>query len=120
VLEMQGHAPALCVDTMRGRGDRYDTGFLETFAALYGTSTVGQDMVRELPLAQLKAGMVFVDDLRLVNGALLYTRGYEVNASFLERARNFRPGSVKEPIRVLVRGMSGASGRFDMGAQASG
>jgi response regulator RpfG family c-di-GMP phosphodiesterase len=119
VLEMQGHAPTLCIDTMRGRGDRYDNGMLEAFAALYGTSTVGQDMVRELPLAQLKAGMVFVEDLRLLNGALLCARGYEVNPSFLERARNFRPGSVKEPIRVLVRATSGTSGRFDLAAHSS-
>jgi response regulator RpfG family c-di-GMP phosphodiesterase len=114
VLEMQGVAPALCIDTMRGRGDRYDPAVLEAFAGHFGTSTVGQDLVRELPLSGLKAGMVFVEDLRLTNGALLCARGYEVNASFLERARNFRPGSVKEPIRVLVRG-SATSGRFELG-----
>ena len=118
ILEMQGHSPALCVDTMRGRGERYDASVLETFATLYGTSTVGQDMVRELPLSQLKPGMVFVEDLRLTNGALLCARGYEVNPSFLERARNFRAGSVKEPVRVLVRGNGGTSGRFDLGTQA--
>lgn len=102
-LEVQGHAPALCIDTMRGREDRYDPTVLETFAALYGTSTVGVEQIRELTLAALKSGMVFTEDLRLTNGALLCARGYEVNQSFLERARNFRPGSVKEPIRVLVR-----------------
>ncbi len=91
------------MDTMRGREERYDQSVLETFAALYGTSTVGAEQIRELPLTQLKAGMVFTEDLRLTNGALLCARGYEVNQSFLERARNFRPGSVKEPIRVLVR-----------------
>jgi response regulator RpfG family c-di-GMP phosphodiesterase len=102
-LEAQGHAPSLCVDTMRGREGRYDPTALEAFAALYGTSTMGVEQVRELPLAALKLGMIFVEDLRLTNGALLCARGYEVNPSFLERARNFRPGSVKEPIRVLVR-----------------
>lgn len=102
-LEVQGHAPALCIDTMRGRADRYDANVLETFAALYGTSTVGVEQIRELPLAALKPGMIFMDDLRFMNGALLCARGYEVNQSFLERARNFRPGSVKEPVRVIVR-----------------
>jgi len=111
VLEVQGHAPALCIDTMRGRDDRYDASVLEAFALLYGTSTVGAEQIRELALAALKPGMVFTEDLRLTNGALLCARGYEVNQSFLERARNFRPGSVKEPIRVLVRAESPKSVR---------
>jgi hypothetical protein len=102
-LEIQGHAPRLCIDTMRGRADRYDTNVLETFAALYGTSTVGVEQIRELPLAALKPGMIFTEDVRFTNGALLCARGYEVNQSFLERARNFRAGSVKEPVRVIVR-----------------
>jgi response regulator RpfG family c-di-GMP phosphodiesterase len=102
-LEIQGHAPTLCIDTMRGRADRYDTNVLETFAALYGTSTVGVEQIRELPLAALKPGMIFTEDVRFTNGALLCARGYEVNQSFLERARNFRAGSVKEPVRVIVR-----------------
>jgi response regulator RpfG family c-di-GMP phosphodiesterase len=102
-LEAQGHAPALCIDTMRGRVDRYDTSVLATFAALYGTSTVGVEQIRELPLSALKPGMIFTEDLRFTNGALLCARGYEVNQSFLERARNFRAGSVKEPVRVIVR-----------------
>ncbi len=102
-LEAQGHAPALCIDTMRGRADRYDTSVLEAFAALYGTSTVGVEQIRDLPLSGLKPGMIFTEDVRFTNGALLCARGYEVNQSFLERARNFRAGSVKEPVRVIVR-----------------
>jgi CheY-like chemotaxis protein len=102
-LELQGHAPSLCIDTLRGRQDRYDPVVLEAFAGLFGSGSAPQEQVRELPLSALKLGMVLIEDLRLTNGALLCARGYEVNQSFLERAGNFRPGSVKEPIRVLVR-----------------
>jgi len=30
----------------------------------------------------------------------------EVTARFIERARNFRPGTLKERLRVIVRGVS--------------
>jgi response regulator RpfG family c-di-GMP phosphodiesterase len=101
VLENQGSAPARAIDTLRGRGDRYDTRVLDAFAELFGSGTA-QEVVRELPLAALKIGMVFLEDVRLATGALLCARGYEVTASFLARAQNFRAGSVKEPIRVRV------------------
>ncbi|HEV8548330.1 MAG TPA: HD domain-containing phosphohydrolase [Polyangiaceae bacterium] len=100
-LEAQGSAPARAIDTLRGRGDRYDARVLDTFADLFGRGAA-QEIVRELPLAALKAGMVFLEDVRLTTGALLCARGYEVTTSFLARAQNFRSGSVKEPIRVRV------------------
>jgi hypothetical protein len=46
--------------------------------------------------------MVCADDVKMLNGTLLVARGYEVTASFLERIRNFRAGTVKEPLRVIV------------------
>ena len=101
VLESQGASPARAVDTLRGRGERYDARVLDAFAELFGRGTA-QEVVRELPLGALKVGMVFLEDVRLTNGALLCARGYEVTSSFLARAQNFRTGSVKEPIRVRV------------------
>jgi response regulator RpfG family c-di-GMP phosphodiesterase len=101
VLENQGTAPARAIDTLRGRGDRYDARVLEAFAELFGKGTA-QEVVRELPMSALKVGMVFLDDVKLTTGALLCARGYEITASFLARAGNFRAGSVKEPVRVRV------------------
>lgn len=46
--------------------------------------------------------MVFADDLRLVDGPLLVPRGYQVTDWFLTRLRNFRRGTVREPVRVRV------------------
>jgi response regulator RpfG family c-di-GMP phosphodiesterase len=101
-LEARGNAPARAIDTLRGRVDRYDPALLDAFAGLFATATASHEEVRELPIAGLRVGMVFLEDVKLATGMLLCARGYEVTASFLAKARNFRAGSVKEPIRVRV------------------
>lgn len=101
ILESRGDAPARAIDTLRGRIGRYDPAVLDAFAPLVaGLAT--KESVRELPLSGLRVGMVFVADVRLTNGALLCARGYEVTPSFLAKAKNFRPGSVREPLRVVI------------------
>jgi response regulator RpfG family c-di-GMP phosphodiesterase len=102
VLEAQGNSPAHALDALRGRGDRYDPQILDALAP-YCADRSAREQLRELPLSALKVGMLFAEDVKFSTGALLAARGYEVTASFLERARNFRSGSVKEPIRVIVR-----------------
>ncbi|HEY3498973.1 MAG TPA: HD domain-containing phosphohydrolase [Polyangiaceae bacterium] len=101
VLEAQGSAPTRALDTLRGRTDRYDPQILEALAPFCAKQATSQQL-RELPVAALRVGMVFAEDVKFSTGALLAARGYEVTSSFLERARNFRAGSVKEPIRVIV------------------
>ena len=101
-LEAQGTSPALNLNTLRGRPERYDAEVLEAFAALQQVSST-RDEVREVALAGLRVGMSFVDDVRMCAGQLLAARGFEVTRGFLERARNFRTGMVKEPIRVLLK-----------------
>ena len=102
VLDTQGSSAQRALDTLRGRGERYDPSVIAALSDLRSHVTKKEE-VRELPLSALKEGMVLVEDLRLLNGALLCARGYEINAGFLQRARNFRAGSVKEPVRVIVR-----------------
>ena len=102
ILEGQGNSPAHALDALRGRGDRYDPQVLDALVP-YCRDQSGREQLRELPLAALKVGMLFAEDVKFSTGALLAARGYEVTASFLERARNFRSGSVREPIRVIVR-----------------
>jgi hypothetical protein len=46
---------------------------------------------------------VFAEEVKTTTGTLLVARGYEVTPGFVERAKNFRPGTVKEPLRVIVR-----------------
>jgi response regulator RpfG family c-di-GMP phosphodiesterase len=103
-LESQGGgSPALAIDTMRGRGERYEPRIVDALAELRGGDTGVRLAIREVTLAVLCAGMVFVDDVKLHNGMLLVARGFEVTPGFLERIRNLKPGSVKEPFRVVLK-----------------
>jgi CheY-like chemotaxis protein len=101
-LDTQGNSAALALDTMRGRSDRYEARVLDAMAEVRGAQgpRVG---IREVFLSVLCVGMVFVDDVKTQTGTLLVARGFEVTAGFLERARNFKPGTVKEPLRVVMR-----------------
>ena len=93
---------------MRGRMDRYEPRFVDALSELRGGQAprVG---VREVFLSVLTVGMVFVDDVKMQNGMLLVARGYEVTPGFLERVRNLKPGTVKEPLRVVLRSGSPAA-----------
>jgi response regulator RpfG family c-di-GMP phosphodiesterase len=101
ILESQGSSSTVALDTLRGRKGAYDPELLNSFASMLGGKA--RAVVQELPLARLRIGMVFVDDVRAMSGGLLVARGHEVTASLVERLRNFaRNVSVKEPLRVLV------------------
>ncbi|MCC7073432.1 MAG: response regulator [Deltaproteobacteria bacterium] len=103
VLEAEAGSLAQAIDTMRGRAGRYPPDLVAAIATVRAVGAGGDD-VRELALAALRPGMVLAQDLKLVSGALLATRGYEITAGFVERAKNFKAGAVKEPVRVIVRG----------------
>jgi hypothetical protein len=101
-LIARGIAVALALDTLRGRKGRYDPAVLEALAALRGTTTARVE-VRELPISALRVGMLCAEDVKLRNGTLVVGHGFEITASFIERIRNFAPGSVKESVRVILR-----------------
>ncbi len=101
-LEAQGLTPVKALETMKGRGEHYNPDVLSALQEVCGSLPSG-DCIREVSLAALKPGMVFANDVKMTKGTLFVARGYEVTESFLERIRNFRPGSVQEPFRVLIR-----------------
>jgi response regulator RpfG family c-di-GMP phosphodiesterase len=102
VLEAQGMSAGVALDTLRGRKGLYDPELLAHFASMLGGQQA-QALIKELPLARLRAGMVFLEDVRTMSGGLLIAHGHEVTASLIERIRNFsRNVSVKEPLRVQV------------------
>lgn len=101
-LDGQGNSGALALDTMRGRKDRYESKILDALAALRGADGPRAG-IREVFLSVLCVGMVFVDDVKTNTGTLLVARGFEVTPGFLERARNLKPGTVKEPLRVILK-----------------
>jgi response regulator RpfG family c-di-GMP phosphodiesterase len=100
-LEALGVVGTQALDTMKGRPDQYDPEVLLAMQRACGSASEGS--IREVSLAALKPGMVFASDVKMMTGTLFVARGYEVTESFLGRVRNFRPGSVKEPLRVLIR-----------------
>ena len=101
-LEAQGNSPSLALGTMRARPDRYDLSVLDALAEIRGSQEAPSE-VREVSMSVLCVGMVFLDDVKTKTGTLLVARGFEVTAGFVERARNFQPGTVKEPLRVVLR-----------------
>ena len=103
ILELQGHTPPAALKIMRGRARCYDPVVLDALESIRGGHDRPDD-VRDVAIAALKVGMVLAADVKLVTGTLVVGRGYEVTASFLERIRNYRPGAVAEPLRVLAPG----------------
>jgi ActR/RegA family two-component response regulator len=102
LVELQGADGALVLDTLRGRSGFYDPGLLEALGALRG-NVRSTTVVRELPVRLVGVGMVFAEDVRTKTGSLLIARGHQATPGVLDRIRHFRPGSVHEPIRMIVR-----------------
>lgn len=101
-LEVQGSAMSLAIGTLKARPDRYEPRVVDALTEIRSAKGPVSE-VREVSLALLTVGMVFVDDVKTHGGTLLVARGFEVTAGFVERARNFQSGTVKEPLRVLLR-----------------
>jgi len=100
-LEAEGAETFMALETMRGRDGVYDPELLETFARTVGVRTHSLE-VSELRLAGLEVGMRLVHDVRARDRRLLITRGHLVTQELLDRLNNFPPGTVVEPLRVVL------------------
>ena len=98
-LEARGVAPQSALNALRAR-EEFDLRVLTALEAVKCKRAVREE-VRELSIRDLRAGMVLAEELRMASGMLLAAEGYEVSTGFVERVRNFGPGTIKE--RVLVR-----------------
>jgi response regulator RpfG family c-di-GMP phosphodiesterase len=101
-LEAKGQTSSEAMVNLSLHPDKYEAEVLAALAEICH-SRPQVDVVRELSVAALKPGMVFASDVKLVTGTLFVARGYEITAGFLERLKNLRPGSLKEPLRVIIR-----------------
>lgn len=101
-LEAQGLSSGMALTSLKGRADQYQPAILSAFLSLFGQRKEG-DKIRDISVAALRSGMVLAADVKMATGTLFVARGYEITPAFLERIRNFRPGSVREPIKVLIR-----------------
>jgi response regulator RpfG family c-di-GMP phosphodiesterase len=100
-LESNGQATPIAVAELNGRKGRYEPELLKALIAVKGAPAAGID-VRELMVRQLQPGMVLDEDLVSTSGLRLVAKGYEITPSFVERIRNFRAGTLREPVRVIL------------------
>jgi CheY-like chemotaxis protein len=100
-LEAQDPSGSRAFDMLRGRGDRYDPLAIGALEKVLGTGA--REEIREVPVGDLRKGMVLAEDVKMSNGTLLVTRGYEVTLGFLERIRNYAGGAIKEPVYIFAR-----------------
>ncbi len=97
VLEAQGFTAVQSVDALILRKGRYHPEVLETFSQLKLTGhqrVAGQSLF----LRDVTEGMVFLEDVRNLTGALIIARGHQVTPSMLERLQNFPRELLNTPI----------------------
>jgi len=99
-LEARGLEASAAVAELKSRSNAYEAMLLEALTELKHAEATGGE-VRQIQLRYLKAGMVLAEDLCATSGQLLVARGFHVTTSFIERLRNFKPGSVRDTIRVI-------------------
>ncbi|HEY2407484.1 MAG TPA: HD domain-containing phosphohydrolase [Polyangiaceae bacterium] len=83
------------IGVLRSRSELYDPAVLD---ALSDVCAVKPPEVRPLPLAEVRAGMVFAADVTLDSGMLLVARGQRVTEQVLLRLTNHYARRVKEPL----------------------
>lgn len=69
---------------------------LDNYKALQETKTI-----KEVPVSELRVGMILEGDVHSSNGSVVLSRGQELSGFLIDRLINFSRGTgVKEPIRV--------------------
>ena len=99
-LDVQRLSPSAVLKALRARTGRYDEALLNALDAVRGAFSDPAE-ARDVELCDLEVGMVFVEDVQLITGALLAARGYEVTRGFVARAENFRQDLSKPTVRVI-------------------
>ncbi len=96
-LEASGLTATEAASLLRSRRGLYDPDALEALAAEVG-SQAGREVL-ELPLTEVRPGMLVAADVRTRAGVLLVARGFTVTASLLMRLHHLGP-SLAQPLRV--------------------
>ncbi|MBI4957332.1 MAG: response regulator [Myxococcales bacterium] len=100
-LETRGSGPAHALGILQARGRRYDSAVLGALAELHADSATTQ-LLREVPLCGVRAGMSLAEDLKTTGGTLLVARGTVVTEGLVGRLRQYKRGAVREPVRVYA------------------
>lgn len=104
VLIGAGNTPSESVSIMFGRTGVHDAKVLGALREIVSAGTATHD-VREIRLADVRAGMIFDRDVVAANGLVLIGRGHEVSPSLLHRIRNhWADLPLRELPRVIMPG----------------
>jgi len=101
-LEARGLSTPVALAELAGHRGAYEPALLAALEVIKGSNAQRDIEVRGLPLRLLQVDMILAEDLLTVGGQLLAPRGYRVTTGFVERARNFKPGLLREPILVIL------------------
>jgi CheY-like chemotaxis protein len=98
-LIARGQAIEAALAALRGR-DAFVPEVLDALTTHVMPAPV-PDPAEGLSLSELRVGMIVAENVYMTSGTMLVAQGFEITQGFLGRARNLRPGAVREPIRVL-------------------
>jgi response regulator RpfG family c-di-GMP phosphodiesterase len=103
-LEAHGQPIAEIVETLRGRVGAYDPRVLAALCAMRSVARQTEELL-ELPLTDVRVGMIFAFDVVAENGLVLIGRGQSATPSLVRRIQNhWRDIALREPARVVVPG----------------
>lgn len=100
-LVAQGGNPGAAMQKLRDRVSRYGADLLDKFSAHIGGAQPKSEQ-RMMPLREVAADMIMMQDVLTEEGTLLAQRGLQINGAFLERMRSFGPGLLAEEVKVLI------------------
>lgn len=99
-LKARGGSGRFALDALRQDKEHYDQALLEAFARSQG---VGEEdnALQEIPLHQVKVGMILKDELRTKSGLLIAGYDFEVTETFLARVRHIDPSLLNKVVKVV-------------------
>ena len=103
-LDTSGRSRQLILAALAPRRGTYGDQVVSALEASLRKLENEPSKVQSVLLAEVRAGMILMDDLQTTGGMLLASRGHEITAGFLSRVNNFaRSAGVREPILVKIR-----------------
>jgi response regulator RpfG family c-di-GMP phosphodiesterase len=101
----RGMTNADALAALRAFEQPFDPFMLEALGQLIADRDSGR-RVLAVTIAGMSPGMILAQDLVTSSGVLIAARGYEITPTLIEKLRNYRQGSVHEPIHVVVHSSS--------------
>jgi response regulator RpfG family c-di-GMP phosphodiesterase len=104
-LEERGIARARAIQMMQNRPGIYDPAVLAAVSAHFDIfidpPSGGETVRRQIPLKELRAGMLLMGDLRTVDDMLIVRAGTQITPMLMERLQNFAQiGGLQESVEV--------------------